>query len=184
VRVAVRLDGETHEVEFDPGAATVRIDGKEHPVRVLSIDGERAEIEVAGEKLTVDGWPPRSARPLGRLSVNGEVISGFALEFRGAAPGASPSAPAPSAAGTPTPLRAAAAEGPGTPVRPPMPGKVLEVRVTEGAKVAVGEILFVLEAMKMRNEIAAPVAGVVEGLAIQPGLSVRAKDVALRIVPA
>jgi biotin carboxyl carrier protein len=63
-----------------------------------------------------------------------------------------------------------------------MPGKVLELRVKDGDRVEKGQVLLVLEAMKMRNEVASPAAGVVAGLAVAAGANVRAKDVLLRIV--
>ena len=64
-----------------------------------------------------------------------------------------------------------------------MPGKVLEVLVEEGARVRAGQVLLVLEAMKMRNEIASPRAGKVRGLSVRPGQSVKARDVLLTLEP-
>jgi glutaconyl-CoA/methylmalonyl-CoA decarboxylase subunit gamma len=187
VRVALTIEGRSYTVEFEPGSESVQIGEHTYPVRILSMDGEHAEVEIAGEKLIVDGWPPRNPDPIGRLSVGGEVVGPFAFERREATRPAAPSTRTGSAA-SPTPERAAAAPessaGPGVAVRPPMPGKVLEVRVENGSVVAAGQLLFVFEAMKMRNEVVAPVAGTIAGLAIQVGLSVRTKDVALRIVPA
>ncbi|HEU4930169.1 MAG TPA: biotin/lipoyl-containing protein [Candidatus Krumholzibacteria bacterium] len=54
-------------------------------------------------------------------------------------------------------------------VRAPMPGLVVHVRVEPGARVAVGEAIVVMEAMKMRNELASEVAGVVTSVAVAPG---------------
>jgi biotin carboxyl carrier protein len=64
----------------------------------------------------------------------------------------------------------------GTVVLPPMPGRVVEIRVREGEKVAKGHVLLVLEAMKMRNEVLAPVAGTVTALKVQVGSNVRARE--------
>lgn len=50
-----------------------------------------------------------------------------------------------------------------------MPGKVVEVRVRPGQRVQRGEVLLVLEAMKMRNEITSPADGEVIELAVEPG---------------
>lgn len=54
-------------------------------------------------------------------------------------------------------------------VRAPMPGLVVQVRVEPGARVSVGEALVVMEAMKMRNELASEVAGVVTSVSVSEG---------------
>jgi glutaconyl-CoA/methylmalonyl-CoA decarboxylase subunit gamma len=190
VRVTIRIEGKEHEVEFEPGASSVRIDGRTFPVRLLTTDAEVAEVEIAGEKVAIEGWPPGSPAPVGRLSVNGEVVPGFSLvraesrpsSFPPAAPLTRPEGPARPDVSEGGPRTAVDAEA-GLPVRPPMPGKVLEVRVANGDRVSAGQLLFVLEAMKMRNEVASPIDGTVAALAITAGASVRAKDIALRILP-
>ena len=81
-------------------------------------------------------------------------------------PAAAPKAAAPKAA---TPKAAPArAET----VKAPMPGNILEVRVSDGQAVQAGDVLFILEAMKMENEIMAPAAGTVSGVAVQKGSAV------------
>jgi glutaconyl-CoA decarboxylase len=64
-----------------------------------------------------------------------------------------------------------------------MPGKVVEVRVKEGETVRSGQVLVVLEAMKMRNEVPSPAAGRVTDLRVSPGSSASAREPMLRIVP-
>ena len=59
---------------------------------------------------------------------------------------------------------APAVSGEGEEVRSPMPGNILAVNVSEGASVNKGDVLMVLEAMKMENEIMAPVSGKVTGI--------------------
>ncbi len=54
-------------------------------------------------------------------------------------------------------------------VRAPMPGLVLDVAVGEGEKVSSGAKLFILEAMKMENEIRAPIGGTVHGMKVRKG---------------
>ncbi len=65
------------------------------------------------------------------------------------------------------------------PVRPPMTGRIDAILVAEGDEVEAGQVLFVLEAMKMRNEIKAPAAGTVQGIKAKPGDTVDGDDVIL-----
>ena len=95
-----------------------------------------------------------------------------------AAPVAAPvAAPAPAAA----PAAPAAASADGTKVVVPMPGTILSVNTTVGAAVNAGDVLFILEAMKMENEIVAPCAGTVKQLLVQKGSTVET-DAVLAIV--
>ncbi len=59
----------------------------------------------------------------------------------------------------------------------PMPGKVLRVAVNVGAAVNAGDLLLVLEAMKMENEIQAPSAGTVKEIKVSDGSPVNTGDV-------
>ena len=87
-----------------------------------------------------------------------------------AAPAAAPAAAAPVAA--PAAAPAAAAPVAGEAVTAPMPGNILKVNVTVGQAVKEGELLVVLEAMKMENEIFAPKAGTVAQVLVQKGSTV------------
>ena len=62
-----------------------------------------------------------------------------------------------------------------------MPGRIIRLDVEEGQAVEEGDILLVLEAMKMENEIRAPKSGTVKNLAVSKGSSVSAGDVMLEI---
>jgi len=68
-------------------------------------------------------------------------------------------------------------------IKPPMPGKVVEVKVKEGQAVAAGDILVVLEAMKMQNDLKSPLAGTVAKVHVQDGTNVEATTVLLEIIP-
>lgn len=75
-----------------------------------------------------------------------------------AAPAAPAAAPAPAPA-APAPAAAPAASGGAGDVISPMPGTVLRLNVNNGDTVASGDVILILEAMKMENEIVAPCAG-------------------------
>ena len=70
----------------------------------------------------------------------------------------------------------AAAGGPGLQVKSPLPGTILSVNVKEGDRVAPRQTLFVLEAMKMENNIDADRAGVVKQIFVQQGATVMEGD--------
>ena len=89
-----------------------------------------------------------------------------------AAPAAALEAAAPAAAPAPATPAAAAVTGSGEVVSAPMPGTILKVNVTQGQAVKEGEVLCVLEAMKMENEILAPKAGTVTQVLASKGSSV------------
>ncbi|WP_425447842.1 biotin/lipoyl-containing protein [Dethiothermospora halolimnae] len=61
-------------------------------------------------------------------------------------------------------------------VEAPMPGTILDVKVNEGDSVSEGQVLAILEAMKMENEIVAPRAGTVSAINAEKGASVNAGD--------
>ncbi len=115
-----------------------------------------------------------------KITVNGTTYDVQVEEVGGSsAPVAS--APAPSAAPAQAPAPAAAPAGSGTPVEAPMPGTVLDIKVANGATVAQGDTLIILEAMKMENEINAPCAGTVTSVCVSKGESVDSGKVLVTI---
>ena len=106
------------------------------------------------------------------ITVNGTAYDVHVEELAaGAAPSAVPAAPAPAAAPAAAPAPAAAAAE-GTAVESPMPGTILNVCVSNGASVKAGDVLVVLEAMKMENEIKAAADGTVTAVHVRKGDSV------------
>lgn len=92
-----------------------------------------------------------------------------------AAPVAAPvAAPAPAAAPVPA---AQAVSSEGTTIPSPMPGTILAVSVSVGQAVKAGDVLMVLEAMKMENDIVAPCDGTVKQLLVSKGSTVNTDDV-------
>ncbi len=66
-------------------------------------------------------------------------------------------------------------------IKPPMPGKVVEVNVREGDAVTEGQVLLVLEAMKMQNDLKSPVAGTVAKVHVVNGANVEQTTVLLEV---
>lgn len=93
-----------------------------------------------------------------------------------------PAAPVPSAPAAPSPTPKAPAPSPvvpadGTKVTSPMPGTILKTGVQAGDRVKKGDVLLVLEAMKMENEIVSPCDGTVVSLNVEVGASANAGDI-------
>ena len=78
---------------------------------------------------------------------------------------------------TAAPAAPAAPAGAGDPIKSPMPGTILDVKVSAGQKVSEGDILFILEAMKMENEIVAPRDGEITSITVSKGASVQTDQV-------
>ena len=114
------------------------------------------------------------------ITVNGTAYEVEVEEVKagGAAPVARPAAPvaaAPAAAPAPAPAAPAAAAGAGeTAVEAPMPGKVIKVVAAAGTAVKSGDVVIILEAMKMQNEICAPCDGTVKAVNVSAGQTVTA----------
>ncbi|MGF7144036.1 glutaconyl-CoA decarboxylase [Anaerotaenia torta] len=94
-----------------------------------------------------------------------------------AAPAAAP-APAPKAAEAPVPAAASVPAAGGStgsiPVSSPMPGKIVAVKAAVGQKLKKGEVILILEAMKMENEIVSPQDGTLASINVSAGQSVEA----------
>lgn len=110
------------------------------------------------------------------ITVNGNVYD-VTVEEGGAGAAAAPKAAAPKAAApkAAAPKAAAPAGSAGAvKINAPMPGKILSVKASAGQAVKKGDVLMILEAMKMENEIVAPQDGTVAGINVAAGDSVEA----------
>ena len=117
----------------------------------VTLNGRTYEVEVeAGKAMLLDEYEAIAPAPVAAAPV-------------AAAPAAAPAAAAPAAP---------AVTGAGEPVVAPMPGNILKVNVTAGQAVKAGQVLVVLEAMKMENEIMAPKDGTVTQVVVSKGSTV------------
>lgn len=187
MRVVLDRAGKKEEVDVAADLSRVTVGGREYPVTVVAAQSNRVELEIDGEKVVVENWPEHFPAPFGPVDVNGErwtvkVEAGTAE----AAPSVSATprpASSPAESSTAGPV-AVPSSGEGVPVVPSMPGRVIEVRVTEGETVAKGQTLLVIEAMKMRGEVTSPADGVVQDLRVTAGTNARAKEPMMWIRPA
>lgn len=126
----------------------------------VKVDGKIFEVEVEKVGGGYQSLTPGSLNAAGAFQPQAQPVQQQAQP----APAAAPAAPAPAAA------PAAPASGSGEVVSP-MPGKILKVIADNGAHVEAGDVILILEAMKMENEIVAPIAGTVS-LSVSVGQTV------------
>ena len=121
---------------------------------IVTLNGKNYEVDVTETEAVVTGVKEVSTAPVAA------PVSAAA-----AAPAAAPAAPA------------AAAPTDGTPVKAPMPGTILSIKAPVGTAVKAGDVVLVLEAMKMENDIVAPCDGTVKQVLVAKGASVNTDDV-------
>ena len=133
---------------------------------IVTMNGNRFEVEV--ERVS----------PFHQLTRE-EIASGAAAPV--AAPAAPAPAPKPAPAPAPAPKPAAPAPAGGAQIVCPMPGTVLAVKAAQGTAVKAGQTVFVVEAMKMENEIVAPVDGTLSQVLVKQGDTVDTDQVMVTI---
>jgi biotin carboxyl carrier protein len=149
---SLTLDGTTYKVAVD--GATVLVNGQPFSVAV----------EAGADRVVVDGTPyDVKLAPDGKQVVVGGIGYGLAAEGLEGEAGVERGG---RRAGGAT---AAASAGAVTAI---MPGKIIRMVVAEGDPVIEGQVVCILEAMKMENELKAPRAGVIKTLHVRPGQDV------------
>ena len=168
---------------------------------VQKIDGARKPA-AAPVKKAAPAPAPKPAAPAAPAQDEGELVavmmaavaeeSGMPMgsfqitNIAAAAPATPAAAPAPApapvaAAPVPAPAPAAAPAAGETAVKSPMPGNIFKVECSVGQAVNAGDVLVVLEAMKMEIEVSAPVAGTVKAVAAAVGTAVNTDDLLVTI---
>ncbi|SUB56618.1 biotin/lipoyl-containing protein [Peptoniphilus lacrimalis] len=127
----------------------------------VKVDGKIFEVEVEKVGGGYQSLTPGSLNAAGAFQPQAQPVQQQAQPAPAAAPAAPAAAPAPAASGS-------GADGE---VVSPMPGKILKVIADNGAHVEAGDVILILEAMKMENEIVAPIAGTVS-LSVSVGQTV------------
>jgi len=121
---------------------------------IVSLNGKNYEVDVEKTQAVITGISDAQAAPVPAVSA------------AVAAPAASPAAVSP----------AAPVSG-GMEIKAPMPGTIVSVEVAPGQSVKAGDIIMILEAMKMENDIVAPVDGVIKQILVNKGASVNTDEI-------
>lgn len=156
-----------------------KVQGVDYEVEITDIEGKIARVNVNGIPFEVEMQKP----------INAAKHPALAAIKRGAtsapvAPAASPTpAPAakPAASSAPAAAPVPAASTTGNAIKAPLPGTITAINVKEGDKVNVGDVVIVLEAMKMQNNIEAEYAGTVTSIKVVTGDAVMEGSVLLTI---
>jgi biotin carboxyl carrier protein len=152
MRFRINVDGEGHDIEVEgsPPGLTVRVDGAVYRARVgrestgfrIQIGARRHTVSLRGREVLVDGVLHQVTTE--SVGVEEPRLPGVEVGRAGAL----------------------------LEIRPPMPGRVVRLPVTPGETVKRGQVLAVLEAMKMQNEIPSPADGVVKSIGVREGESI------------
>ncbi len=143
---SLKINGQNYNVQIDDV-------NESSTVAHVTVNGTAYEVEIAGAKGAAAGRPQVAPAP---KEANSAMIK--------------------PATAAPSPRIAPAAAASAAAIKCPLPGTVLSVKVAVGDRVAVGQTLVVLEAMKMENNIDADRAGVVKQIFVQQGATVMEGD--------
>lgn len=129
---------------------------------VVKVNGKEYDVEV--EKL----GGPYASLSRSTAYVQGVPVAVAPVAAPAPAPAPVAAAPAPAPKPAPAPAAAPSSSG-GVDIVSPMPGKVFKLVAQPGEQVAEGQVVMILEAMKMENEIVAPQAGTVDAILVKEG---------------
>jgi biotin carboxyl carrier protein len=146
-----------------------KVQGVDYEVEIEEVEGNIAKVNVNGIPFEVELQKPINAAKHPQLSKP-------KVEAPKPVAAAAPVEAAPAAAPQP-----AAPAGAGSPIKAPLPGTITEIKVQQGKQVNVGDVVLVLEAMKMQNNIEAEYAGTVTSITVKAGDTVMEGAVLLTI---
>jgi len=151
-----------------------KVQGVDYEVEIAEVEGKIAKVNVNGIPFEIEMQKPINAAKHPALANTKRSASAPAAPV---APVATPAQPA----AKPQPAQPAATAGAGTPVKAPLPGTINAINVKVGDTVAVGDVVIILEAMKMQNNIEAENAGTVTSILVNQGDTVMEGAVMLTI---
>jgi biotin carboxyl carrier protein len=142
-----------------------KVQGVDYEVEIEDVEGNIAKVSVNGIAFEVELQKPINAAKHPTMT-------------RPKVEAPKPATTTPPPAATPQPATVSAA---GNPLKAPLPGTISDIKVQVGQQVNVGDVVLVLEAMKMQNNIEAEYAGTVTSIAVKPGDTVMEGTVLLTI---
>ena len=154
-----------------------KVQGVDYEVEIVEVEGKIARVNVNGIPFEIEMQKPINAAKHPVLAATKRTSSVAPAE----APADAPAAPKPAAPQPQQAAQPAAAPGAGNALKAPLPGTIYAINVKVGDKVNVGDVVLVLEAMKMQNNIEAETAGTVTSILVNPGDSVMEGAVLLTI---
>ena len=144
-----------------------KVQGVDYEVEIEEVEGNIAKVNVNGIPFEVELQKPINA-------AKHPTMTRPKVE----APKAAAPTPPPAAA---APVAPTAPAGAGTPLKAPLPGTITDIKVAVGQQVSVGDVVLVLEAMKMQNNIEAEYAGTVTSITVKQGDTVMEGSVLMTI---
>ncbi|MBQ9357255.1 MAG: biotin/lipoyl-binding protein [Prevotella sp.] len=148
-----------------------KVKGVDYEVEIAQVEGKIAKVNVNGIPFEIEMQKPINA-------AKHPALASSKPQAQVAAPAAPAKAPAAPAAPVAAPAAPVAA---GNAVKAPLPGTVTEIKVQVGQTVSVGDVVLVLEAMKMQNNIESDYAGQVTSIVVKQGDTVMEGAVLLTI---
>ena len=134
-----------------------KVQGVDYEVEIEEVEGNIAKVNVNGIPFEVELQKPINAAKHPTMT-----------KPKVEAPKPAAPSPIPTPAAAPKPAAAAPA-GAGSPIKAPLPGTIIDIKVSVGQQVSVGDVVLVLEAMKMQNNIEAEFAGTVTSITVKQG---------------
>lgn len=145
-----------------------KVKGVDYEVEIAEVEGNIAKVNVNGIPFEIELQKPINAAKHPTMN-NPKVQSPQPASVKPAQPVA------------PQPAQPVVPAGAGTPLKAPLPGTIVEIKVQVGQQVNVGDTVLVLEAMKMQNNIEAETAGQVTSIVVKQGDTVMEGSVLLII---